>query len=329
VKAFRYERPTTVAAVVEAMAGGGALLKASGIDVLDRMKERVDEPARVVTLIDVPGLDGIERAPEGGLRLGAMTTLAALAASADVRALLPTLAEAAGLAASPALRNRATLGGNLAQQTRCGYFRMKSFACFKRGDAICPVLVKGGVQDNAGIFGIQSCGCAHPSSVAPVLGAAGAMALVLGAKGERRVPFGELYAPPVNGKASDLSLAPDEVIVRIDVPPIALGAERVGYAEIRQKQAFDWPLVTCAVWFVGGESAVKDARVWLGSVAPSPWRSEAAEKALVGKAFSASLAATAGEAAVTGATPLDGNAYKVDLVQVAVKRALMAAWERK
>jgi xanthine dehydrogenase YagS FAD-binding subunit len=261
-----------------------------------------------------------------------MTTLASIASSPEVAAACPTLAEAAGDAASPALRNRATLGGNLGQVTRCGYYRMKSFECFKRGDANCPVRGRGGVQENAGIFENEPCACAHPSSLAPVLGSVGAIALVVSAKGpkdERRLPFDKLYAPPALGKHSDLALAPDEVIARIDVPPIALGVEHVGYAEIRQKAAFDWPLVTCAVWFVGGETAVKEARVWLGSVSPSPWRSEAAEKALVGKPFDASLAAAAGVAATTGATPLPGTAYKVELVKVAVRRALMSAWERR
>lgn len=328
MKAFRYERPTTVEAAVRAHAGG-ALLKANGIDVLDRMKERLDQPDRVVTLVDVPGLDRVERRPDGSLSIGAMTTLATLAASADVAAACPTLATAAGLAASPALRNRATLGGNLGQHTRCGYYRFASFRCFKRGDADCPVQAPGGVQEPAGIFGIDLCACAHPSSLAPVLAAGGAVAVVANAKGERRVPVAALYEPPARGKASDWVLGEGDVLVRVEVPPVVAGSHRVGYEEVRQKAAFDWPLVVGAVWVAARDGVVADARVWLGAVAPSPWRAEAAEKALVGKPFTAAQAALAGEAAVAGATPLPGTAYKVELVKVVVRRALVAALERR
>lgn len=328
MKSFRYDRATTAEGAVRALGEGGAILKASGIDVLDRMKEHVDEPARVVTLVDVPGLDRVEKTPTG-VRLGAMTTLATLAASADVRAASPALAEAAGLAASPALRNRATLGGNLGQHTRCGYYRLKSFPCFKRGDAICPVRIEGGVQENAGIFDNAPCACAHPSSVAPVLGAAGATVRVLGKGGERVVPLAGIYGPVKQGQATDLALAPDDVIVGVDVPAVAPGVDHEAVYEVRQKAAFDWALVTCAVRFAVEGGVIRSASVWMGSVAPSPWRSEAAEKALLGKPYTPVVASAAAEAAVAGAQPLPGTAYKLDLVRVSVRRALAAAWERK
>src|SRR5205085_7381089 len=136
--------------------GGDALLKANGIDVLDRLKERVDEPDRVVTIVDVPGLAEIRRT-ESGISIGAMSTLQAIADSRDVREACPALADAAGLAASPQIRTRATIGGNVAQHTRCGYYRIKTFPCWKRGDERCPVLAPGGVQETAGVFGNGSC----------------------------------------------------------------------------------------------------------------------------------------------------------------------------
>jgi xanthine dehydrogenase YagS FAD-binding subunit len=296
--------------------------------VLDRLKERVDEPDRVVTLVDVPGLDAVALGADGTLRVGALATLAAVAANADVRRHLPALAHAAGEAASPQLRNRATVGGNLAQHTRCGYYRMKTFPCLKRGAPACPVLAPGAVQEAAGIFDNAVCASAHPSSVAPAIGACGGTVVVRNAKGERRLALADLYEPPKRGKASDTTLAPDDVIVAVefaaaDRPP------RSGFHEVRQRAAFDWALVSCAAGFQGGEQAVKTARVWLGAVAPYPMRSEAAEKALVGKTFSEAAAVAAGKAAAKGATPLPGSAYKVHLVEVAVKRALMSAWERR
>ncbi len=328
MKAFRYERPRTVEAALGALADGGALLKAGGVDVLDRMKERVDEPTRVVTLIDVPDLEGIGTTADGALRIGAMATLAAIADSADVARSLPAVATAAAEAASPQIRNVATLGGNLCQHTRCGYYRLKSFPCFKRGDAFCPVRKEGAVQEWAGVFGIGDCACANPSSLAPAVGACGGTVVVRSAKGERRLALSDLYEPPKNGKPSDTTLAPGDVIVAVEFPA-ADRPQRSAYVEIRQRQAFDWALVSCAVGFDGGETSVKAARIWLGAVAPYPLEAKAAEKALVGKAFSPESAAAAADAATTGATPLAGTAYKVDLVKVAVRRALKAAWERR
>jgi len=328
VKAFRYERPKTLESAVKALAEADSLLKANGLDVLDRMKERVDEPARVVTLIDVPHLTGLGQEGTGPLKIGSMVTLAALADSAVVKAACPALAKAAGEAASPQLRNRATVGGNLAQHTRCGYYRMKSFACFKRGDSICPVRFEGGVQELAGVFSNNPCACAHPSSLAPVLGAAGASIVVRGPAGERRLTLAELYEPPKQGKASDTTLAPGDVIERVEVPVLAKGgAERIGFHEIRQRVAFDWALVSCSAWVSVAEGKVTAARIWLGAVAPMPWHAEAAEKALVGKALTPESAAAAGEAALAGATALPGTAYKLDLVKVAVKRCLLGAEE--
>src|SRR5204862_7856305 len=137
---------------------------------------------RVVTLGDVPGLDAIDRGEGGLLRIGALATLAAVAASKDVRDACPALGEAAEQAASPQLRNRATVGGNLCQHTRCGYYRHRSFPCFKRGDETCPVLHDGAVQESAGIFSNRPCASAHPSSLAPVLCAVDAYTVVIAAR---------------------------------------------------------------------------------------------------------------------------------------------------
>ena len=325
MKAFRYERAKTVEAAVAATAAGGAVLKANGLDVLDRLKERIDEPERVVTLIDVPGLDKIEALEGGGIRIGALVTLADLAAS---KVALPrALVAAASEAASPQLRNRATVGGNLCQHTRCGYYRVKSFDCLKRGVGGCPVLAPGGVQETNGIFDNGLCACAHPSSLAPAFGALGATVVVRGKGGERRMSMSELYRSPVVGQASDTTLVPGDVITSIEFPGAA--QQHTAFYEVRQRASYDWALVSCAVAFVGGEQAVKEAGIWLGAVAPSPMRAVGAEKALIGKPFTEVNASAAAEAAVVGATPLAGNAYKVELVKVAVRRALMAAWEKR
>lgn len=325
MKAFELLRPTTFEAAVDAL-GDGGLLKAGGIDVLDRLKERVDEPDRVVSLVDL-GAEGAAIERDGGrVRIGARVTLARLAASDEIPA---SLRVAASQAASRQVRNLATLGGNLCQHTRCGYYRHRSFPCFKRGDEACPVRADGAVQETAGIFANDPCACAHPSSLAPALGTADAVLHVLGAEGARDVAFADLWAPVRKGRASDTALAAGDVIaqVSIDAHDVAAGW-RTAHEEVRQKAAFDWPLVTCAVALRAEGAKVAEASVWLGAVAPAPLRSRAAESALEGRAFDEALAAKAAAQAVAGATPLAGNRYKVQLLQVAVRRALVSAWGR-
>ncbi len=330
MKAFTFVRPETAAAAASAVSVTGSVLKAGGIDLLDRMKERVDEPERVVWLgalndakLSDPRLTQIDMPPvtANGVAeasIGSMVTLAQLAESKALRAAFPALAQAAGLAASPQLRLRATIGGNLAQHTRCGYYRHRSFPCVKRGDPACPALADGGVQDTAAIFDNSLCASALPSSLAPVLCAHNAYAGILLPDGTSRdVPLRSLFARPTRGVAADLVLPPGAVIWRVFLRGGGISA----YEEVRQKAAFDWALVSVCVQLYF-DSNIGGAAIWLGSVAPTPWHAEAAEKTLVGKPLTDETIAAAADAAVLGATPLPGNAYKVDLVKVVVRRAL-------
>jgi xanthine dehydrogenase YagS FAD-binding subunit len=336
MKAFRYERPATGAAAARSGREGSAALKAGGTDLLDRMKERIDEPDRLLALEHVQdaSMRSIVATPDGGLHVGALLTLTQIAASKEVRGRFPALAEAAGRAASPQIRNRATLGGNLAQHTRCGYYRHESFPCLKRGHPTCPVLEDGAVQDTAAVFDNRPCASAHPSSVAPVVAALPATVVVdRGGKEPERVPIGSFFRTPERGRAGDTVLEPGDLIVAVEFAALPKDA-RTGYEEVRQKAAFDWALVSCAVVVeedrsVAGRVVVKNATVRLGSVAPTPYAAAAAEKALVGNAFVEATARAAGDAAAEGATPLAGNAYKVELVRVAVRRALLQAMGRK
>lgn len=332
MKAFTFVRPATVAEAAKAAAENGSVIKAGGTDLLDRMKERIDAPERVVWLGDLKGEDklhGIGTAGRGGgkvdVRIGALDTLADVAASPLLRKECPALAEAASLAASPQVRARATLGGNLLQHTRCGYYRHASFPCWKRGDDACPVLGDGGVQDDAAIFGTKPCASAHPSSLAPVLAALDATIHVAApGGGAMEASVAAFYLPyylgMTKGTRSDALLPVGGVLTHVTVPQAP--ARRAAYEEVRQKAAFDWALASCCVRLDLDGGKVLEAGVWLGSVAPIPWRAEAAEKALVGKALTDDVIRAAADAAVTGATPLPGSAYKVDLVKVVVRRAL-------
>lgn len=327
MKAFTFVRPRTLEQAAAEAAVPSSLLKAGGVDVLDRLKERVDEPDRVVGLVDVgDAARQIALRPDGSVLLGALVTLQQVADHPELQRRLPSLVEACGLAASPQLRRRATLGGNLGQHTRCGYYRHLSFPCVKRGATTCPVRAAGAVQDAAGVFGNDLCASAHPSSVAPVLGSLDTRLHVTGATAP--LAWEALWAAPAAGRASDLALAPGQVLTQLEVPAQAPagGSARFGYEEVRVKAAFDWALVSAAVRLVLEGGKVASARIVLGSVAPVPWRAAAAEALLTGKALpGAAEAEAAGRAAAQGATPLEGSAYKVPLLVAAVKRAVLSA----
>ena len=328
MKAFRFIRPRSAAEASAAMAEEkGAQVHAGGVDLLDRLKENVTAPDALVSLVDLAGLQDIVLEESGDIRIGARATLAQLAGDAIVAKFLPSLAEAAGDAASPQIRNRATLGGNLLQHTRCGYYRLESFPCLKRGGASCPVRADGGVQEHAGIIHNDPCASAHPSSIAPVLGSLDAEVVVRRGTEERTVPFAELWAAPAAGVAGDTTLTAADLIESIVIPARDV-RQYVGHAEVRQKAAFDWALVSCSVRYELEGEKIKDARVWFGSLAPTPWRAEKAEKGLIGRRPTDAAAEKAAQAALADATPLPGTTYKVKLAQVALKRALAAARER-
>ena len=324
MKAFEFIRARTCGEAAQLLdKHDGAMIHAGGTDLLARMKERTETPDVLVSLLDADGLQDVRIEEDGGIWIGARVTLAQLAGSNACQRFLPTLSHAAGLAASPQLRNRATLGGNLAQHTRCHYYRMESLPCLKRSGTLCPVQEKGGVQDNAGVFK-GSCVCSHPSSLAPVLGTLDAEISVRDAKGARLIPFSAFWAGPQPGVGTDTVLKDGEVIEAVRIPPS--GAKpKLGYYEVRHKAAFDWALVSCAVRYTEQDGKITSASVWFGSLAPTPWQAEKAEKALVGKPCTDEAALAAAEAALVDASPVEGAAYKVKLAKVALKRALADA----
>ena len=328
MKSFTFVRARTCGEAAQLLdRQDGARIHAGGTDLLARMKERTETPDVLVSLCDAEGLDDVAIEEDGGIWIGARVTLARLADTEACRTFLPTLSHAAGLAASPQLRSRATLAGNLAQHTRCHYYRLESLPCLKRSGTLCPVQQPGGVQDNAGIFA-GACVCSHPSSLAPVLGTLDAEIHVRDAKGPRMIPFAEFWAGPQPGVGTDTVLKDGEVIEAIRIPPRGTKA-KLGYYEVRHKSAFDWALVSCAVRYeTGPDGKITDASVWYGSLAPTPWRAAKAEAALVGKPCTDETALAAAEAGLAEAKPVDGAAYKQKLAKVALKRAMADARER-
>jgi len=321
MNSFELARATSIAQARELVAEKqGSVLKAGGIDLLDHLKERLVEPPRIVDLKSVPGLDRITADADGSLRIGPLVTLAKVASNADVQRTHPALARACGEAASPQIRNVATIGGNVLQRPRCWYYRLESYKCLKKGGDVCYAV--GGENRYHSIFGGSPSYAVHPSNAAVALVAFGASFVLDGAKGARTVPAGEFFILPSKDPERENQLAEGEVLTEIRVP--AAGGARSAYDEVREKAAFDWPLVAAAAVVRHEAGVVREARVVLGAVAPVPWRSPRAEQALIGKKLDESSAAAAARAATVGAAPLSDNGYKVALVQTLVRRTLLS-----
>lgn len=302
--------------------GGGMLVKAGGVDVLDRLKEGLDTPTRLVNIRTIKGLDRIEGDAATGLRIGPLATLAAIAGHPVVRQSFPALADAAGHAATPQIRNMATAGGNLLQRPRCWYFRSRDFHCLKKGGETC-FAQKGENQYHA-IFANDPCAIVHPSALATALVALGGSLELTGPKGPRLVRAEEFFTVPAQAVDRENSLGADELITRIVVPPPASGS-RSAYMKVGEKESFDWPIAEVVVVLEMSGSNVSRASIVLGAAAPVPYRAAAAEKALVGKPLDEATARAAAKAAVDGATPLSGNGYKVALFETVVRRTLVSA----
>jgi len=306
-----------------ARSGGARVVKAGGIDLLDLMKEGLLAPAEVTSLADAPGLDAIAPTAEGGLRIGAMVTLARLAADPVIRARYAALAEAAGESASPQIRAVATLGGNLLQRPRCWYFRSAAFRCLRKGGGHCYAI--SGENSYHAIFDNRFCAIAHPSTSATALIALAAEAeLVDGDGGNRRVALEDFFVGPDRDVQRENDLKPGEILTAIVLPPAA--GKRMTHMKLAQKESFDWPLADVAVVLDLTEDArCRRASIVLGAAAPTPWRARAAEAVLNGEKVDPELAAKAGKAAVDGATPLSANAYKAPMFEALVKRAILKA----
>jgi xanthine dehydrogenase YagS FAD-binding subunit len=317
---FEWVDARTLDQALGALGAAGALAKAGGVDVMDRLKEGLDAPSRLVNLRGVAGLDGILEGPKG-LHVGALVTLAELDVHPAVRQRYTALAEAAGHAATPQVRNVATVGGNLLQRPRCWYFRSAEFDCRKKGGDRCPA--QDGENEYHAIFGNRLCAMVHPSSAAVALVALDAVVEVAGPRGRRELPIEKLFVTPETDLTREHTLATGELLTGIRLPT-ASGA-RSAYMKLGEKESFDWPIAETAVYLEQADGRVTKARIVLGAAAPVPLRATAAEAALTGKPLTPETARAAAAAAVAGATPLSGNAYKVRVLETVVRRTLLTA----
>ena len=322
---FEYANPSTLQEATGLLAAkwGEADVLAGGTDLLSLMKDHLHSPKRVVNIKGIKELEGISKAADGGLRIGALVTMDELANNADVKAAAKALSDAAAGIPSPQIRHMGTVGGDLCQRPRCWYFR-QGYGLF--GQMEGKSLVEMGENQYHSIFGSGPAHFVSASSLGPALIALNAKIKLVSAKGPREVPASAFFVVPQNANQREIALQPNEILTEITIPA---GAVKSATYEVRQKEALDWPLVSASVVITMKGNAVGTAKVVLGHVAPKPWDSADAAKAIAGKAVSTVTAEAAGKAAVTGAQPLSQNAYKVTLAKVAVKRALLDAAKQK
>src|SRR5581483_4961478 len=323
MRAFDYVTPKTQPQALSLLgkAWGETEIIAGGTDLLALMKDDVLTPKRLVNIKQLPGMQAISRTREG-ISVGALAILDQLAEAPELRTNYPALAEAINEAASPQIRNLATLGGNLCQRPRCWYFR-RGLGLIPR-DQSGKDLVEVGENRYHAILGNDGpAKFISPSTIVPVLIAYGAKIQLAGPKGKRELPLEKFYVIPKTAEEREHDLLPNEIVTGITLP--SSRGLKVAHYELRQKAAFDWPLALAAVALKMSGSNVSSARVVMGYVAPVPWVSSEAEQALTGKPVSEEQAKAAADAALKNARPLSQNAYKVQLARVALKRAILKA----
>jgi xanthine dehydrogenase YagS FAD-binding subunit len=323
MRPFEFASPKTQKEVPALLGQGWGEVEvlAGGTDLLSLMKDEITVPKRLVNIKKIPDLHFIDAAG-GKMRIGALATLAEIAANAGVRAHYPALAAAAGDAASPQIRNLATLGGNLCQRPRCWYFRGGHGLLAQDKDGKSLVL-QGDNRYHAILGNDGPAYFVSPSTVAPVLVAYQATVTIVGPKGARTVPLEKFFVAPKSEQEREHDLRPDEFVTEIGLP--ANPPAHVASYEVRQKEAFDWPYATATAALTIKSGIVESARIVLGHVAPIPWVSAAAASEMFGKKVTAEHAERAAQAALAGAKSLGHNEQKIHLARVAVKRAILKA----
>jgi xanthine dehydrogenase YagS FAD-binding subunit len=316
MKGFAYVIAQTPESAVELVRNQGRFI-AGGIDLLGELKEHIAEPRLLVNVKMLPGTQEVTPAADKWT-IGASVTLAALAAHAELRRMFPGLAEAAGKVGSPQMRNVATVGGNLAQHSRCWYYRHRDIRCLKKGGATC--YAREGENKYHSLFSGATCISPAVSNLAIVLTALGASVIVQRGPKEATLTMAQLYESAWENPRAHHSLKPADLILRVEIPVAAGG--RSAYLQVAEKSDFDWALVSCAAAARVEGGTLRGVRVVLGSVAPIPWQVEEANAFLEGKALTDEVATKAADLVMRDAEPLAHNAYKVPLAHTLVRRAL-------
>lgn len=290
--------------------------KAGGMDLLDLMKEGIIQPSRVVNLKRIRSLDEL-RLDDTGLHLGALATLAQIERDAGIRSHYRALADAAAHAATPQVRNAATIGGNLLQRSRCWYFRNEHFHQLAKADH--------SEHQYHAVFENEQTTMVHASTLATALLAYDAnVHLALGKDSTRVVTLQDFLLPPSMQRDRDTIIRDGEILTHVSVPPIQ-PETRCAYHKQTERDSYDWPICDVAVVLQMRGDEIAAAKIVLGWVAPTPRRAVEAEQLLIGRAIDEKSVVEAATAAVRTATPLAKNGYKVDVLRAVIKRTILAA----
>jgi len=324
--AFDLLQPATAAEAQRLLAhhGHDAWAMAGGLDSFDWLKDRIKRPNVLVDLSGVAELKGI-RAIAGGVEIGAMTTLTGIAEHPLIRSSYGLLAEAVEHVASPQIRNQGTLGGNVAQDARCWYYR-DGWPCYRAGGNICYADTPVGRNREHAILGANRCVAVHPSDSAPALIALDAQFVVLTPKGERLVNAEDFFVGPEIDITRLNILEPGHLLTAIRIPSTWAGA-RFYFEKVRDRNVWDFPLMNVASAMAVNNGVIERMRIAVGAVAARPLRLKAVEDAVRGKPADAATGLMAGKLAVEGAVPLQFNAYKIPLMRNLVKRAIAGVEE--
>jgi xanthine dehydrogenase YagS FAD-binding subunit len=319
---FELFQPTTVddtLALLETYKKDAWVL-AGGLDTFDWLKDRNKRRKVVVDLSGVEELRGVKTTDDGGIEIGAATTLTNLVKHPLVKEKYPILTQAAELVASPQIRNQGTVGGNVSQDTRCWYYR-SGWSCYRAGGNICYADTPSAINREHAIFDANRCVAVNPSDTAPALIALDAKMVIRSSDGERVVDAENYFIGPSVDIMRMTVLRPGELLTAIRVPATWAGAEFY-FEKVRERQVWDFPLVNVAAALKVANGTIQDSRIVVNAVAARPMRLTSVEDAVAGKPRNEETATMAGELAVQGARPLAHNEYKIPLMRNLVKRAI-------
>jgi xanthine dehydrogenase YagS FAD-binding subunit len=317
---FSYVRAESTKEAVNHLSTDGARIHAGGTDLLGCLHDHVFSARKIVSISGIEKLRGIRETSDGGLKIGALTTITEIAHDPLVQDRYGCLAQGAAEVASPQLRNRGTLGGNLCQKPRCWYYRGE-FHCLRKGGESCYAV--GGENQYHCILGGDRCFIVHPSDTAPALVALGGEVRIVGSGKGRTLPLEHFYVLPGMDPTRETVLAPQEIVTEIRIPPPPSGL-RSSYRKVRARRSWDFALAGVALALTFGGGKVTGGRVVLSGAAPIPWRSQEVEEVITGKKITPKVADRAAKAAVKGARPLSENGYKVDLFRGLLEEELLA-----
>ncbi len=322
---FELYQPDTLEGAIDLLGrfGPDGWAMAGGNDSLDWFKDRVKRPRYVVDLTGIEAMRGIRETADGGIEIGALTTLTEIERNEAIRTRFGVLAAAAGKVASPQIRNSGTVGGNLCQDARCWYYRY-GVDCYRAGGNTCYADTPEGQNREHCLWGADRCVAVSPSDTAPAMVVLDATMVIAGPNGEREVPAEQFFIGPNIDIERMTVLAPGEVLTSVRIPAEWSGA-RFYFEKVADRNVWDFPLVNIAAALVVNGETIERARLAAGAVQCVPRRLTVVEEVVRGQPKSEATAQLAGQSAIRGATPLNQNHFKIPLLQNLVTRAIRDA----